>query len=119
MGTLHLKNGWRRYEDYEALQDTFWSTFRDEVGGLSANTMKTIKTARTTGLMLSRGITSRLANMPPPTPIRDDETGCYKMLSLDDFLIDPATSFEESEDEPGSDHYETMVSNLDFPVAWL
>ena len=52
-GTLHLRNGWGWYEDYEALQDTFWGTFRDEVGDLSAETMKAIETARIMGLLLS------------------------------------------------------------------
>jgi hypothetical protein len=52
-GTLHLRNGWGGYEDYEALQDTFWGTFRDEVGDLSAETMKAIETARIMGLLLS------------------------------------------------------------------
>ena len=85
-GALHLKNGWRRYEGYEALQDTFWSTFRDEVGDLSVETIQAIKTARILGLLRSRSFTKRLANMPPATPIRDDETGCYNMPSLDGFL---------------------------------
>lgn len=94
-GALHLKKGWRRYEGYEALQDTFWSTFQDEVGDLSAETIKTIKTARVMGLLLSCGFTDRLSNMPPATPIRDDETGRYNMLSLDGFLLNPATRFED------------------------
>jgi hypothetical protein len=80
---------------YEALQDTFWSTFQAEVGGLSAETIKTIKTARIMGLLRSRGFTKRLANMSPATPIHDDETGRYNMLSLDGFLIDPATRFDD------------------------
>jgi hypothetical protein len=94
-GTLHLRNGWARCENYEALQDIFWGTFRDEVGGLSAETIKVIKTARIMGLLLSRGFTKRLANMPPATPISDDETGRYNMLSLDGFLVNPATRFED------------------------
>ncbi|KAI0884563.1 uncharacterized protein GGS22DRAFT_163806 [Annulohypoxylon maeteangense] len=94
-GALHLKNGWRRYEDYESLQDTFWSIFQEEVGGLSAETMETIKTARIMGLLRTRGFTARLANMPPATPIGDDERGRYNMLSLDGFLINPATRFED------------------------
>jgi hypothetical protein len=94
-GTLHLRNGWGWYEDYEALQDTFWGTFRDEVGDLSAETMKAIETARIMGLLLSRGFTRRLANMPPATPISDDETGRYNMLFLDGFLINPATRFDD------------------------
>lgn len=94
-GALHLKNGWRQYEGYGALLDTFWSTFQDEVGDLSVETMKTIKTARIMGLLRCRGFTNRLANMPPDTPIRDDETGRYNMLSLDGFLINPATRFDD------------------------
>lgn len=42
---LHLMKGWRQYEGYGALQDTFWSMFQNEVGVLSAGIMKTIKTA--------------------------------------------------------------------------
>ena len=94
-GALHLKNGWRRYDGYEAVQDIFWSTFQDEVGDISAETINTIKTARIMGLLRSRGFTKRLANMPPATPIRDDETGRYNMLSLDGFLINPATRFDD------------------------
>lgn len=86
---------WRRYEGYEALQDTFWSTFQDEVGTLSAETMKTIKTARIIGLLRSRGFTKRLANMPPATPTRDDKTGYYNIQSLDGFLVNPATRFDD------------------------
>ncbi len=80
MGALHLKNGWRRYEGYEALQDTFWSIFHDEVGDLSAKTMKTIKTARTMGLLLSRGFTTRLVICRGPHQfemMRRDVTTCY------------------------------------------
>ena len=72
-GTLHLKNGWRRYEDYGALEDTFWSTFQDDVGDLSEETMKAIMTARIMGLLRSRSFATRLANMPKATPIHDDE----------------------------------------------
>ncbi len=74
--------------------DTFWSTFPGEVGDLSAETTETIKTARIMGLLRSRGFTKRLANMPPATPIPDDETGRYNMLSLDGFLVNPATRFD-------------------------
>jgi Ser/Thr protein kinase RdoA (MazF antagonist) len=94
-GALHLKNGWRRYEGYEALKDTFWSTFQDEVGDLSVETMKIIKIARIMGLLRSRGFTKRLPNMPPATPIRDDETGRYNMLSLDGFLVNQTTRFDD------------------------
>ncbi|KAH8590380.1 hypothetical protein B0O99DRAFT_721848 [Bisporella sp. PMI_857] len=94
-GALHLKNGWRRYEGYEALQDAFWRTFQDEVGDLSAETIKTIRTARILGLLRSHGFTKRLANMPSATPIRGGETGRYNMLSLGGFLVNPATRFDD------------------------
>lgn len=94
-GALHLKNGWRRYEDYKASQDAFWNTFRGEVGDLSDETVKTIKMARIMGLLLSCGFTNRLANKPQPTPISDDETGRYNMLSLDGFLINPNTRYDD------------------------
>ena len=90
---LHLKNGWTGYDDYDDLQDTFWGTFRDEVGGLSDETVETIKAARVLGKILSRGFTSRLANMPEAVPIKDDETGRYNMLYLDGLLLNPATKF--------------------------
>jgi len=93
-GALHLKNGWRRYKDYGALQDTFWSTFPDEVGDLSAETIKTIKAARIIGFLLSSGFTNRLANKPRPTPIRDDERGRCNMLFPDGFLVNPTTRFD-------------------------
>ena len=95
-GTLHLKNGWRRYADYRALQNTFWSMFQNTIGGdLPSETMKTIKAARTMGLLRSYGFTNQLANQPKATPIQDDdETGRYNMLYLDGFLINPATRYE-------------------------
>lgn len=93
-GALHLKNGWRRYEYYEPLQDIFWGTFKNEVGDLSAETIKIIKKARIMGLLRSRGFTRRLVNMPPPVPIHDDKTGRYNMLSLDGFLVNLATRFD-------------------------
>ena len=94
-GALHLKNGWRRYKDYETLQDIFWTTFQDGVGEISAETIKTIKKARIMGLLRSRGFTKRLANMPPAIPISDDGTGRYNMLFLDGFLVNPATRFDD------------------------
>lgn len=94
-GTLHLKNGWTRFEDYDALHDTFWKTFRDEVGDLSTETMETIKSATIMGLLLSHGFTIRLANKPQPIPICDDEVGRYNMLSLDNFLLNPDTRFDD------------------------
>lgn len=94
-GALHLKNGWRRYQDYGVLQTTFWSTFEGEVGVLSPEMIKTIKSARIMGLLRSRAFTNRLANMPEATPIRDNEAGRYNMLFLDGFLINPATKFDD------------------------
>ncbi|KAF2758719.1 hypothetical protein EJ05DRAFT_492862 [Pseudovirgaria hyperparasitica] len=93
-GTLHLRNGWRRYDGYEALQHAFWSTFRAEVGHLSGETVRAIEMARILGLLRVRGFTLRLANMAPTVPIRDDEAGRYNMLSLDGFLVDSETRFD-------------------------
>jgi serine/threonine protein kinase len=93
-GKLHMRNGWTRYVDYDALQEVFWDTLKREVGGLSEECVATIKLARVLGLLLSSGFTCRLANEPEPTPIGDDEQGRYNMLSLDGFLIDPRTKFD-------------------------
>jgi hypothetical protein len=92
---IHLKNGWTRYDDYTVLEEIFWSTFSNEAGGLDGETIKTIRLARILGLFLSSGFTSRLANMPIPVPIRDDESGAYNMRNLDGLLINPATRFTE------------------------
>lgn len=95
-GKLHFRTGWARYEDYDAPQGFFWTTFRDCFGGeWSAETRRAIHTARIMGLLLSRGFTPRLANMAPPTPIRDDELGRYHMRDLDAFLVDPMTMLTE------------------------
>ncbi|POR39638.1 Uncharacterized protein TPAR_00173 [Tolypocladium paradoxum] len=94
-GKLHLKDGWMRYEDYAVLQHVFWDTFKREVGGLTEDSIWAIRLARITGLLLSSGFTSRLANKPSPVPISNDERGRYNMLSLDGFLINPATRFED------------------------
>ncbi|KAL9115811.1 MAG: hypothetical protein Q9227_000179 [Pyrenula ochraceoflavens] len=95
MSKFHLRNGWIRYEDYNSLEETFWNTFCEEVRGLNKETMQAIKSARIVGLLLSSGFTSRLANMPEPVPIRDDESGAYNMRDLDGLLINPATRFLE------------------------
>lgn len=97
MSRFHLKSGWIRYEDYNSLQETFWGVLREEVEGLSDDIIRVIKSARMIGLLLSRGFTSRLANMPEPVPIRDDESGAYNMLDLDGLLINSPTSFVELE----------------------
>ncbi|KAI0186564.1 hypothetical protein EV127DRAFT_394769 [Xylaria flabelliformis] len=90
-GMFHLKNGWIRYDDYSILQEIFWSVFCKEVGGLSNDIIQVIHSARIVGLLLSEGFTSRLANMPHPEPIQDNESGAYNMLHLDSLLINPAT----------------------------
>jgi hypothetical protein len=92
---VHLKKGWVRYNDYISLEDIFWNTFRVEAGGLGNDTIGVIQSARIVGLLLSRGFTSRLANMPEPVPIQDDESGAYNMRDLDGLLILPATRFKD------------------------
>lgn len=94
-GKIHLKNGWIRYEDYDTLQETFWAEFGAQVGSLDNGVIQIIKSARVMGLLLSWGFTSRLANMPEPEPIRDDETGAYNMRYLDGLLVNPDTRFED------------------------
>ncbi|KAK3402311.1 hypothetical protein B0T20DRAFT_346108 [Sordaria brevicollis] len=93
-GKLHLREGWTRYNDYDALQEVFWDTLKREIGGLSEHQLRTIKLARALGLLLSAGFTSRLANEQKPVPIGDDERGRYNMMSLDGFLINPETMFD-------------------------
>jgi hypothetical protein len=61
------------------------------------DTIRTIKAARIVGHLLSRGFTSRLANMPEPVPIRDDESGAYNTRALDDLLINPPKRFTDLE----------------------
>lgn len=34
MGKFHLKKGWIRYEDWDALEETFWRVLREEVRGV-------------------------------------------------------------------------------------
>ncbi|GAM82967.1 hypothetical protein ANO11243_009530 [Dothideomycetidae sp. 11243] len=93
-GRLHLRNGWTRLEDYDVLQELFWTRFVEEVCGLSEETLRTIKLARVLGLLLSAGFPSRLSNQVKPKPIGNDEQGRYKTLSLEGFLIDPKSKFD-------------------------
>ncbi|KAI0870087.1 hypothetical protein GGS24DRAFT_493269 [Hypoxylon argillaceum] len=88
---FHLKNGWTRYDNYHILQGIFWSGFRREVGGLSADTIQVIHSVMVMRLLLSAGFTSRLANMPEPKPIQDNESGAYSLLDLDRLLLNHAT----------------------------
>lgn len=88
---LHRERGWIPHVDYRNLQEIFWFTFQDKVGGLLGEIMTTIKIASIMGLLLYRGFTRRLAGMPQPTPISDDEAGRYSMLYLDTFIVNPDT----------------------------
>ncbi|KFY43159.1 hypothetical protein V495_04111 [Pseudogymnoascus sp. VKM F-4514 (FW-929)] len=94
-GKLHLRNGRSRYEDYHVLQDTFWDTFKQEVGRVTDDDTRAIRVARDIGVLLSHGFTSRLANEQKHVPIGDDEQGRYNTLSLDGFLINPVTRLED------------------------
>lgn len=94
MSKFHLKHGWIRYDDYDELVSTFWKTLSDEVGGLDEDKAKAIRAARVLGLLRSWAFTSRLANEPAPVPIKDDETGRYRMRIIDGLLINPTTRFE-------------------------
>ncbi|CAK7228428.1 hypothetical protein SCUCBS95973_006879 [Sporothrix curviconia] len=98
MSKLHLTNGWIRYEDYDELVACFWETLDSEVGGLDEDTVKAIKAARVLGLLRSWAFTSRLANEPAPVPVRDDESGRYRMMILEGLLLSPATRFEGLEE---------------------
>ncbi|KAJ0159176.1 hypothetical protein CTA2_10185 [Colletotrichum tanaceti] len=91
---LHLKHGWIRYEDYDDLNLSFWETFDGEVGGLSHETIKAIRTARVLGLLRSHGFTSRLPNRAEPSPIKDDDTGRYNMMILEGLLLNQATQLD-------------------------
>ena len=62
---------------------------------LSAETMKTIKTAKIMNLLRFRGFTKQLANMSPTTFIRGDKIKRYSILSLDDFFINSTTKFDD------------------------
>lgn len=94
MSKLHLKNGWIRYDDYDDLVSTFWKTLGDEAGGLDEDTTKAIRAARVLGLLRSWAFASRLANEPAPVPIKDDESGRYRMMIIDGLLLNPTTRFE-------------------------
>ncbi|KAK4152022.1 hypothetical protein C8A00DRAFT_16641 [Chaetomidium leptoderma] len=90
MGKFHFKKGWIRYEDYDTLEALFWGTMRTE-SVINEEQIQTAKWAAIVGMLRSWGSTSRLANMPEPVPIKDDESGAYNLLQLDGLLITPAT----------------------------
>ena len=95
-GTLHREYGWRQYKDHEALQDTFWETFQEEVGGLSAEVVEAIRSARILGCLLTHGFIRSLPNEPFVVPVQEtDEVGRYHLGFLDAFLIDVKTRFED------------------------
>jgi len=53
-GSLHLRDGWKRYSDYEDMQVGFWTTFSNEIGKSSSQKTKTaIETSRVMGLLRS------------------------------------------------------------------
>ncbi|KAJ5948777.1 hypothetical protein N7454_002084 [Penicillium verhagenii] len=89
---IHITQGWSRYDDYRSLEEVFWNTFQKETE-VSDKTVSIIKMARIMGVFLMVGFTPRLADQPEPVPIRDDESGAYKMRELDGLLINPATRF--------------------------
>ena len=95
-GALQREHGWRRYKDYEALQDTFWETFQKEVGGLSVEAVEAIRSSRILGCLLTHGFTGRLPNEPFVIPVQEnDEVGQYHLRFLDAFLLDVQTRFED------------------------
>lgn len=51
---LRCERGWIPHLDYRTLQEAFWFTFQDKVGGLSREIMMTIKIASIMGLLLCR-----------------------------------------------------------------
>lgn len=91
MSKYHLGVGWVRHGNYDTLNNNFWNILSAGIGVLEAETIQTIKSAMIVDLLLSHGFTSRLANMPKPEPIRDDESGANKLLGLDGLIIVPAT----------------------------
>lgn len=86
-GTMHLRDGWSPFPDYDSLEKTFWKIFAASAGGLSNDEIRAAKRARALGILLSHGFTSRLANEADPVPIKDDEYGRYNMMYLDGLLV--------------------------------
>ncbi|KAG8411411.1 hypothetical protein J3458_015471 [Metarhizium acridum] len=68
-GKLHLQDGWTRYDDYDSLQQIFWTNFIDRVGGLTDECVENIRLASITGLLPEKGFTIRLANEAASVPI--------------------------------------------------
>ena len=95
-GTLHREFGWRQYKDHDTLDEIFWETFQKEVGGLSAEVIEAIRSARILGCLLTHGFTRRLADEPFVVPAREnDEIGRYHLQFLDAYLVDVKTRFED------------------------
>ena len=93
-GKVNLKTGVIRFEDHAALQETFWSVFEAEVGGLGEEEVVAIKAARILGLLHWKGFSGRMANEPEPVPIGDDEAGRQNLQYLDGLLLNPSTKFD-------------------------
>ena len=95
-GSLHREGGWMQYKCHEALQNTFWQTFQKEVGGLSAEVVEAIRSARILGCLLTHGFVRKLPNEPLLIPVQEtDEVGRYNLGFLDAFLLDVKTRFED------------------------
>jgi hypothetical protein len=100
-GALHMKHGWKRYDDYRDLHVGFWETFASEVGngelnGLTRETKEAIEMSRVVGLLRAHGFTKGLGDIDdavPRTPISDDGRGRYNLLFLDGLLLEPETRF--------------------------
>ncbi len=66
------------------------------MGGLSAEVMKVVRSARILSCLLTHGFIRRLANEQFVVPIQeDDEIGRYNMLFLDAYLVNVKTRFED------------------------
>ncbi|KAF4547157.1 Hypothetical protein D9617_56g096200 [Elsinoe fawcettii] len=94
MGKVDLKTGWHRLVDHAALSDAFWTSFLTAAIGVTGDMLHTIKTARVMGVLLAYGFTKRLANMPEPVPIGDDELGRYNKRYMHGLLVQEGTKLD-------------------------
>lgn len=93
-GDFNFNLGWTRFDDLDTVQEVFWSTFRAEAKGYHKGFDSAIMFSRTIGILLYEGYSDRVGTGKMPTPIGDDEAGRRKLLSLDDFLINPSTKID-------------------------
>ena len=91
-GALHFQRGWRRYPDYHALHNIFWSTIRDEVEGLQEEKVHIIKKARIVGLLRYRGFVGPAEKR---IPLSSGFASEYNMKILEACLINPETRFDD------------------------